>query len=164
MTAMTTGTPRRNGKGYLVAAGGALTALAVVVGAGLRQGTQEQQTFTTTAPSVNAPAPVSRPAPITPSQTRTVYLIDSQATADWQRTAMQEADAIRASMGLPPMDMDFILVTSPEQEAAVTAGLDNADAIRDSLGLPPFSVVDLRIPQARAGSVCDLDGPLPDYC
>ena len=134
--------PRR-GPGRRLVLGLGAVALALAVGAGLWQTGRDGGSETATPPAVTVAQPAgARPLESTP----TYYLVGSQGAADQHRQAINEADAIRASMGLPALESAVIVIASAEQEAGIARMLGEADNTRNNLGLAAMRIVDLRTP------------------
>jgi hypothetical protein len=78
------------------------------------------------------------------SWVHTVYLVESPEQAEDLRHALEEADAIRAGLGLESLPATVLVFSSPEAEERFQFAIGHADAVNAQLGLPSLRVVDLR--------------------
>lgn len=163
LTTTTAGTRTWRRRPSIAAAGGAAIVLAVAVAIGMQQGTGEPRATTTAPAGPVAATSSARPVTDAGRDQLTFYLTDSRESADWFTRIDAEAADIRASMGLPLLKVEVLVITSAEQEAAVAASLDEANFIRQSAGLPAITIVDLRAPStaeqeaAPSAAQADLD-------
>ena len=147
--------PRRGPNRLLI--GLAAAALAVAVGAGIWQAQRNDSAGeTATAPA----AGVERPAGARAAESApTIYLVGSQAEAAKVQAFINEADAVRAHLGEPPL-VEQVAVVAPENADAFLRIMGEQDAVRAGLGLPSVRVVDLRpAPAAQSdtrGGVAEL--------
>jgi hypothetical protein len=87
----------------------------------------------------------------TPAEPVAVYVVDSEAAADQLRSMLGESDAIRAGLGLPPIEARFV-VLPPDADA--WAMFRDEQAFRSAEGMPDIQVHDLRpsVTEAAAGA------------
>ena len=73
-----------------------------------------------------------------------VYVVGSQADADFIRRGIDEANAIRGYEGLTPLDATVFVATTDAEAEALLAGTIEANKIRAAQGAPEIPVTDLR--------------------
>ena len=102
-------------------------------------GTAEVQGTPATAPAAVRPTPTI--ARTSPSE-RTIWVVDSQASADLLHRQLGEADVIRANLGEQPLDNMVVFGEEAEQALART----EENRARAAAGLPAIRVIDTRRP------------------
>ena len=78
-----------------------------------------------------------------PVQDASVVLVDSDALAASAEQSLDQADALRATLGLTAINASIVLATG-EQTISTVQAIDAADALRAQWAAPPLAVVDLR--------------------
>ena len=145
----TTGTRMPQRRLRIVATAGAALLAAGLLAIGGWHLSREGSTSTSTTHSAPIGQPV-RPAAVHADEridrVPTTYLVESPEQVALTLNSLDEANAIRESVGESPLRDEVVLLASAAEEAVFWAGIHEADRLRESLRLPPMSVIDLRQP------------------
>ena len=141
----------------LLTATAAAFAVAAIVGANAWLGTQSHAPRSALRTTVSAsqahpqqaavqaaaaPVPTAS-APLRSRQDASLVLVTSGAQAVSAEQSLDQADALRATLGLTAINASIVVVTG-DQTATTVQAIAAADALRGQWGVPPMTVVDLR--------------------
>ncbi|HZU77467.1 MAG TPA: hypothetical protein VFA70_11935 [Dehalococcoidia bacterium] len=140
-----TGSHRTFSRRFVLPAAAAALAVAAVAGAGAwrvtHSGTaksvlapvaQVQQARQSAVQAAAVPAPLGRLSG-GPALDNSLVLVGSASQAASTQQAIDQADAIRAELGLAPLHASVVVSPSDQQ------GIDAANAIRAAMGVPPLA-------------------------
>ena len=96
------------------------------------------------AATISQPAQVSFAPAATATAVPTVVIVGSQEAAERLRAGLDEAEAVRAGMGLAPLETEIVVAATDAEAERIAAATQEANQIRAGLGLPEIPFTDLR--------------------
>jgi hypothetical protein len=131
-------------RGWLLAAAGVVVVAAATVGILRWQvsddaTTSEPAAVTTAATTADLP-----PVTVREREQPVIYIVATQEDAELQHRAIAEADTIRYTMGLPPIETSVFVAATPEEADGFIQATLSVNQIRESEGLLLYRLVDLR--------------------